>query len=238
MVRLDKFLCDCNMGTRSQVKDAIRRGQVQVNGILEKKADRKIDEACDTITFCGEPCNYRRYAYYMLNKPEGVVSATVDNTADTVLSLLWDVTDKNLFPVGRLDKDTTGLLLITNDGDLAHRMLSPRKHVDKTYLVGLRDPLSADATDQLTKGVDIGDEELTLPAKVEIIDAKDSTTPQILLTIREGRFHQVKRMLQAVENQVLTLKRVSFGPLCLDDTLKPGDYRELTSEEVMACMKC
>ncbi len=233
MVRLDKFLCDCNKGSRNQVKDAIRAGQVTVNGMTEKKADCKINENADRITFQGQLCQYRKFAYYMLNKPQGVVSATLDNTADTVLSLLIGVEDKDLFPVGRLDKDTTGLLLITNDGELAHRMLSPKKHVNKTYLVSMREPLSTESVDKLERGVDIGDADLTLPALVEVLN--DS---EILLTIHEGRFHQVKRMLHAVGNEVVSLKRISFGPLSLDESLMTGAYRELTVEEVAACMKC
>lgn len=227
MVRLDKFLCDCNIGTRSQVKDWIRHGQVIVNGVPAKKPEIKINEATDQVTFRGEPCVYKKYAYYLLNKPQGVVSATTDNTADTVLSLLKGVKEKDLFPVGRLDKDTTGLLLITNDGELAHRMLSPRKHVDKTYLVGIKTPLSQDDISRLETGVDIGEEQPTLPAKVQIMDEH-----RLLLTIHEGRFHQVKRMLQAVDNEVCTLQRISFGPLQLDSSLKEGDFRELTPQEL------
>ena len=227
MVRLDKFLCDCNIGTRSQVKDLIRKGQVSVNHQTVKKADQKISEDNDLVTVQGMPVQYRKYAYYMLNKPTGVVSATQDNTAQTVLELLKGVTDKELFPVGRLDKDTTGFLLITNDGDLAHRLLSPKKHVDKQYLVTIEHPLTEEEKVSLCTGVDIGDEEKTLPAALEILS--DS---QILLTIQEGRFHQVKRMLKAVQNEVLALKRVSFGPLLLDDSLEEGCFRPLTEEEI------
>ncbi len=239
MTRLDKYLCDCNAGTRSQVKDFIKYGQVTVNGIIVKKSDIKIDEANDIVTLRGEVCTCRKYAYYMLYKPAGVVSATNDNTADTVLSLLKGVKDKNLFPVGRLDKDTTGLLLITNDGELSHRMLSPKKHVDKTYLVGIRNPLTKEDKERLEQGVDIGDDKITLPAKVAFpAPACTEEQEQILLTIHEGRFHQVKRMLKAVGNEVITLKRVSFGPLTLDSSLSPGEYRELTMQEVELCMKC
>ena len=227
MVRLDKFLCDCNIGTRSQVKDFIRLGQVTVNGQVMKKADFKVDENTDSVTFRGEPCGYRRFAYYMLHKPAGVVSATVDNTADTVLSLLRNVKDKDLFPVGRLDKDTTGLLLVTNDGELAHRLLSPKKHVDKSYLTQIAKPLDENAIRMLSEGVNIGDEEPTLPAKVQILDEN-----YIILTIHEGRFHQVKRMLRAVDNEVLSLKRISFGPLTLPEELAPGEFRELTQDEL------
>ena len=227
MVRLDKFLCDCNLGTRSQVKDWVRRGQVTVNGQTVKKSDVKIDEDADIVAFRGERCGYRRFAYYMLHKPAGVVSATVDNTADTVLSLLKGVKDKELFPVGRLDKDTTGLLLITNDGELAHKLLSPKKHVDKSYLTEIRAPLSEADILKLTEGVDIGEEALTLPARVQVLDVS-----HIILTIHEGKFHQVKRMLKAVDNEVLSLKRISFGPLQLDEDLAPGAFRELTQQEI------
>lgn len=229
MVRLDKFLCDCRIGTRSQVKDAIRQGLVSVNGSIIKKADIKIEENKDTVALRGQPLSYRRYAYYMLHKPAGVVSATMDNTAPTVLSLLKEVTDKDLFPAGRLDKDTTGLILLTNDGELAHRLLSPKKHVDKTYLVGLRMPLKEEDIHRLEAGVSIGEEELTLPARVQVLE-----DCLILLTIQEGRFHQVKRMLKAVDNEVISLKRISFGPLTLDESLAPGQYRELTDAEISA----
>ena len=203
-MRLDKFLCDNNIGTRSQVKEYIKKGQVTVNDQIIKKPETKVNEETDTVVCQGQPIHYRKYVYYMLNKPEGVVSATNDNTAPTVVSLLTVPEQKDLFPVGRLDKDTTGLLLLTNDGALAHDLLSPKKHVDKTYLVKPEKPLSA----RLTENGDL------------------------LLTIHEGRFHQVKRMLQAVDNQVLTLERVSFGPLSLDLSLKRGEYRALTEEEI------
>ena len=179
----------------------------------------------------GQPIHYRKYVYYMLNKPEGVVSATNDNTAPTVVSLLTVPEQKDLFPVGRLDKDTTGLLLLTNDGALAHDLLSPKKHVDKTYLVKPEKPLSAEDIHRLENGLDIGDEKKTLPAMLEIL-ASEPETSEIRITIHEGRFHQVKRMLQAVDNQVLTLERVSFGPLSLDLSLQRGEYRALTEEEI------
>lgn len=229
MIRLDKFLCDMNMGTRSQVKEFIRRGQVSVNGAVVKKPELKIQEDSDEVICQGQPCSYRRYAYYMLNKPAGVVSACRDNTADTVLDLLKGVRDRELFPAGRLDKDTQGLLLITNDGELAHRLLSPRHHVDKTYRVTLRQPLDPEALRRLEEGVDIGDEAPTLPARARLL-----SDTELILTIQEGRFHQVKRMLLAVGNEVAALKRESFGPLVLDPALGPGEFRELTGDEVAA----
>lgn len=226
-MRLDKLLCEMNIGARSQVKDFIRCGLVTVNGCVADRPEYKVDEQKDRITFRGEVLLYRKFVYYMLNKPAGVVSATRDNLSQTVLELLTGVKEKDLFPVGRLDKDTEGLLLITNDGGLAHRLLSPGKHVDKVYLAGIRAALSEEDIGRLEQGVDIGEEKLSLPAHVEVVDEKT-----ILLTIQEGKFHQVKRMLQAVNNEVVTLKRVAFGPLRLDEGLKPGGYRELTQEEL------
>lgn len=226
-MRLDKFLCDNNIGTRSQVKEYIKKGQVTVNDQIIKKPETKVNEETDTVVCQGQPIHYRKYVYYMLNKPEGVVSATNDNTAPTVVSLLTVPEQKDLFPVGRLDKDTTGLLLLTNDGALAHDLLSPKKHVDKTYLVKPEKPLSAEDIHRLENGLDIGDEKPTAPSKARLTENGD-----LLLTIHEGRFHQVKRMLQAVDNQVLTLGRVSFGPLSLDLSLQRGEYRALTEEEI------
>ena len=228
-MRLDKFLCDNNIGTRSQVKESIKKGQVTVNGQTVKKPETKVNEDIDTVTFQGQKVNYRKYVYYMLNKPEGVVSATNDNTAPTVVSLLAVPEQKDLFPVGRLDKDTTGLLLLTNDGALAHDLLSPKTHVDKTYLVKPEKPLSEEDIHRLESGLDIGDDKPTAPAKAELTENGD-----LLLTIHEGRFHQVKRMLQAIGNQVLALERVRFGSLSLDSSLQRGEYRALTEAELQA----
>ena len=232
MMRLDKFLVAMELGTRSEVKNIIKKGSITINGEICKNADYKFDEETCVVCFQGEPLVYKEFQYYMLNKPQGVVSATQDNHDKTVLDLLSDTRKKDLFPVGRLDKDTEGLLLLTNDGPLAHSLLSPKKHVDKTYLVGLRSPISEKDITQLENGVDIGEEKLTLPAKVKVLDPL-----QIELTIHEGKFHQVKRMLQAVSNQVTYLKRISFGSLSLDSSLKPGEYRELTDEEVQLLKK-
>lgn len=229
-MRLDKFLCEMNIGSRSQVKTYVKQGQVTVNGVTAKNADRKIDESKDIVTYNGEVLRYQKYHYYMLNKPQGVVSATQDNVSKTVLDLLPYEKRKNISPVGRLDKDTEGFLLLTDDGDLAHRLLAPAKHVDKRYLVQLTSPLSDAACKALEKGVDIGEDSLTQPARVERLSDTES---QILLTIHEGKFHQVKRMLKAVGNEVTALKRVNFGALALDENLKPGEYRELTNEEVI-----
>ncbi|MCI5954101.1 MAG: rRNA pseudouridine synthase [Lachnospiraceae bacterium] len=227
-MRLDKFLCEMNLGTRSKVKENIKKGQVRVNDIVVKNPDFQINENTDVVCFQGQKINYRKFVYYMLNKPQGVVSATHDNTAGTVIELLKaEDRRKDVFPVGRLDKDTEGFLLLTNDGELAHNLLSPKKHVDKTYLVTLEHEATAKDLIMLETGVDIGEDKPTLPAKV--VRAGDR---KILLTIHEGKFHQVKRMLQAVGNHVLSLQRISFGGLLLDTCLSPGEYRELTENEV------
>lgn len=232
-MRLDKFLCEMKIGSRSQVKTYIRQGMVTVNGKVVSQAETKVEELSDEICFQGQPIRYCKYVYYMLHKPEGVVSATRDDTDQTVVSLLGSCQREDIFPVGRLDKDTTGLLLLTNDGDLAHQMLSPKKHVDKTYLVTVAHPLTKEDIDKLEQGVDIGDKKPTMPARIKFPKNAEGKSPvELLLTIREGRFHQIKRMLQAVGNQVTQLKRVSFGGLVLDEGLKPGEYRALTEEEI------
>lgn len=226
-MRLDKFLCEMNVGTRSQVKTFVRQGLVTVNGLVAGDCGKKVDEEMDRVAFRGQLLGYSKYVYYMLNKPAGTVSATRDNTAPTAVSLLGKEQRTDLFPVGRLDKDATGLLLLTNDGDLAHRLLSPKYHVDKTYEVTMAHELTAADVAALEQGLDIGEDQFTLPAKVKILEEK-----RIYLTLHEGKFHQVKRMLKAVENQVTALKRVSFGGLTLDDCLAPGEYRQLRPEEL------
>lgn len=227
-MRLDKFLCEMNIGTRSRVKDFIRHGEITVNGRPVRETDFKIDESSDEICFQGRPLSYRKFYYFMLNKPMGVVSATQDSTSRTVTELLQPEDRRpDLFPVGRLDKDTEGLLLLTNDGELAHRLLAPKKHVDKTYLVTMEQELQDSDILRLEQGVDIGEDRPTLPARVQRLEDK-----KILLTIHEGKFHQVKRMLRAVNNRVTALKRVSFGGLNLDEGLRSGEYRALTEGEV------
>lgn len=227
MIRLDKFLCEMEIGTRSQVKDMVKKGMISVNGEVIKKADYKFDETTAKVMVNGKEISYQKFFYYMLNKPAGVVSATTDHLDKTVLDLLKDAPGKELFPVGRLDKDTEGLLLITNDGELSHNLLSPKKHVDKTYLVKALEPVTREMIKSLEQGVDIGEEKLTLPARVNPIGEKE-----IELTITEGKFHQVKRMLKAVGNEVVYLKRLSMGSLKLDETLELGKYRALYEEEI------
>lgn len=227
MIRIDKYLSDMSIGSRSEIKEYIRKKLITVDGVVVTDPGMKISED-SAVTFKGEPLQYKQFRYYMINKPQGVVSATKDNIDTTVMDLLKGVNTRDMFPVGRLDKDTEGLLIITNDGELSHRLLSPRSHVDKCYLVQLMHSITADDIKSLSKGVDIGDDTLTLPAKVEAIAAD-----RIYLTITEGRYHQVKRMLEAVGNKVVFLKRVSFGPLELDSDLAPGQYRELDDSEII-----
>lgn len=226
-MRLDKFLCDCEIGTRSEVKQYIKKGRVRINDNPVKDSSVKITLGEDIVKFDDTELFYARYRYYMLNKPKGVVSATKDGLSDTVVELLQGEITKDLFPVGRLDKDTTGLLLITNDGKLAHNLLSPKKHVDKTYFATVDKELSEEEMKAFEEGLDIGDDKPTLPAKI----CKE-TALEYRVTIHEGRYHQVKRMFEVFKSTVTELKRTSFGPLCLDDSLNEGDYRPLTDEEI------
>lgn len=232
MMRLDKYLAEMGVGTRQEVKKQIRQGKVTVNGTVVKTADTKIDETCDEVTIGGLNISYVSYEYYMLNKPGGVVSATEDRRDTTVIDLIKDKKRKDLFPVGRLDKDTEGLLLITNDGDLAHRLLAPKKHVDKVYYAKIDGMVTEEDVKRFAEGIDIGaeEEEMTRPAKLDIM--KSAEESEIRLTIHEGKFHQVKRMFLAVGKEVTYLKRERMGTLCLDENLKPGEYRLLTEEEI------
>ena len=228
-IRLDKFLADMGLGTRSEVKKEIHKGQVRVNGIPERSPEYKLDIQKDLVEVNGRQISYAQQEYYMLNKPAGVVSATEDKKDMTVLDLIQEKQRKDLFPVGRLDKDTEGLLLITNDGLLAHQLLSPKNHVKKTYFVRVENPVSPEDIKILEEGVDIGEEKRTLPAEISCLSPEKNS---LCLTIKEGKFHQIKRMFQAVDNKVLYLKRLSMGSLTLDETLAPGEYRPLTKEEI------
>ena len=232
-IRLDKYLAEMGLGTRSQIKEAARKGRIRVNGVTEKGAEKKIDPDSDTVLFDGQEITYVRMEYYLLNKPQGVVSATEDTLHKTVLDLIDGKRKKELFPVGRLDIDTEGLLLITNDGDLAHRLLSPRHHVDKVYYAVVDGELPEDAPQQFKKGITLEDGMVTMPAGLEIKEAGKGTA-QVLVTIQEGKFHQVKRMFQAMGCRVTYLKRLSMGPLRLDEGLRPGESRPLIEEEVQA----
>lgn len=229
-MRLDKFLAEAGIGSRSQVKTYIKKGIVTINDEIIKKPEQKVELEKDVVKINNEIVEYVAFEYYMLNKPEGVVSATKDNLSETVVELIKDKKREDLFPVGRLDKDTQGLLIITNDGELSHNMLSPRKHVDKTYYATIDGMVTKEDAELFLQGVDIGDEKLTMPADLEILSSADVS--EIKLTIREGRFHQVKRMFETVGKKVLFLKRIEMGGLKLDESLKPGEYRKLTKDEI------
>ena len=225
-MRLDKFLCEAGAGSRSEVKQLLKKGVVTVNGMVEKAADKKVEET-DRISLRGRELSYAKFRYYLLHKPAGLITATEDKYAPTVMGLLQGMDTRGLFPVGRLDKDTEGLLLLTNDGELAHLLLSPKRHVDKTYQVTVERSLTQEEISRLEQGLDIGEEHLTLPARVSV-----GTGSIIYITVHEGKFHQIKHMLQAVDNRVLALKRTEFACLQLDENLKPGEYRALTETEI------
>jgi len=230
-LRLDKYLADMGIGTRSELKVWIRNGRIKINGVICNKPETKVSLDSDVICYDEVKINYVDYVYYMLHKPTGVVSATMDNVNKTVLDLIEDKQGKDLFPVGRLDKDTEGLLLITNDGDLAHQLLSPKKHVDKVYYAKVTGKVTEEDQIAFATGIDIGEDDLTLPAKLTILKT-DEEESEIELTIQEGKFHQVKRMFEAVEKEVIYLKRMSMGSLVLDPSLELGEYRDLTEDEV------
>lgn len=237
--RLDKYLADAGIGTRSEVKNYIKKGFVTVNGELAKKPDVKVSPEMDTVLFQNEPIQLAQYEYYILNKPAGYVSATKDNSAPTVLSLI-ESNRKDLFPVGRLDKDTEGLLLITNDGVLSHKLLSPKRHVDKTYYAVTEGIVTSDDVVAFEKGLEIGDEDLdvAMPAKliIEHIDSEQGIS-HVNVVIHEGKFHQVKRMFQAVGKKVTYLKRIAFGPISLPSDLPLGEHRMLTADEIKMLQK-
>lgn len=230
MMRLDKYLCEMNVGTRSEVKKYIRQGRVMVDGKKTVKPEEKIDEYSQQVCIDNRRIGYEAFEYYMLYKPAGVVSATTDKTDKTVLDLITDKKRKDLFPVGRLDKDTEGLLLITNDGEMAHRLLAPKKHVDKVYYAKVAGKVTEKEVKLFSEGLSIGNDEYAKPSVLKIL--KSGEISEIELTIQEGKFHQVKRMFNTVGMEVIYLKRISMGTLILDESLKKGEYRRLTEKEV------
>lgn len=230
MIRLDKYLSDMGIGTRAEVKKYIRQGRVKLDDQVIKTPEIKLDEKIQHVFVDGQAVTYEEYEYYMLHKPAGVVSATTDVKDKTVIDLITDSKRKDLFPVGRLDKDTEGLLLITNDGDMAHRLLAPKKHVDKVYYAKVAGIVTQEDVEIFKKGMEIGKGEVAKPSILKIIYSGEVS--EIELTIQEGKFHQVKRMFHSVGKEVLYLKRISMGSLKLDSTLPKGAYRMLTREEV------
>lgn len=230
MVRLDKFLSEMGVGTRSEVKKILRSKQVTVNGDTVTKPETKIDTENDAVCYRNSRISYQKYEYYIFNKPAGCVSATEDNLHRTVMDYITDAVHDDLFPVGRLDIDTEGLLLITNDGALAHELLSPAKHVEKTYYARIDGVVTENDVNQFKNGVDIGEDKLTKPGKLVVL--KSEPISEIELTITEGKFHQVKRMFEAVGKKVIYLKRISMGPLKLPQDLAPGEHRALIQAEL------
>lgn len=257
LIRLDKFLADTGQGTRSEVKQKLKQGRVKVNEEIVKKPETKINPDMDKISIDGKSLHFQQFQYYMLHKPAGVVSATKDERDKTVIQLIAEDKRRDLFPVGRLDKDTEGLLVITNDGVLANNLLAPGKHVEKTYYADIEGLVTDDTVVSFMEGLDIGDEAPTLPAKLVILETDSrkndggknaveqvgvnngeskasENTPEskVEITITEGRYHQVKRMFRAVGMRVKYLKRISMGELKLDSELGLGEYRRLTEEEI------
>lgn len=230
-MRLDRFLAECGTGTRTEVKKFIRSGAITVNGKTATKADIHIDPETDIVTAFGQELNYREFVYLMLNKPQGYLSATRDGRTPTVMALVpEEYLHFETFPVGRLDIDTEGFLLMTNDGDLAHRLLSPKKHIPKTYVAQIQKPICQKDVDAFRGGVVLDDGYKTLPAELKSISDTEPYMAEIV--IHEGKFHQVKRMFEAVDNKVLFLKRTKMNRLPLDESLELGEMRELTAEEM------
>ncbi|GGG55879.1 pseudouridine synthase [Paenibacillus radicis (ex Gao et al. 2016)] len=235
-MRLDKLLAHTGYGSRSEIKKLVKQGVIQVDGKTAKDSGLTVDPEQQEIKVDGEIVVYREFIYLMLNKPPGVISATEDRRERTVIDLL-EIDDqvREPFPVGRLDKDTVGLLLLTNDGQLAHELLSPRKHVPKTYEARVEGDVGTSDQEAFTAGVTLDDGYVTMPAEL-VINGKEQTdngiVSSISLTITEGKFHQVKRMFESVGKKVVHLKRISMGPLALDEQLEEGSYRELTEEEL------
>ena len=232
-MRLDKFLVACAVGSRTEVKNLLKAGRVTVNGKKEKSAKLQIDEETDEICFDGQKLDYEEFVYYMMNKPQGVISATEDPKHKTVLDLLDDYAHaKEVFPVGRLDIDTHGLLLLTNDGKLAHALLSPKRHVDKTYLAQVNGVMTDADVETFAQGIPLKDFTCQ-PAKLELVSIdteKDQSLVQV--TIAEGKFHQVKRMVAYCGKEVVDLQRLTMGTLTLDEDLKRGEWRRLSKEEL------
>ncbi|MED4353896.1 pseudouridine synthase [Schinkia azotoformans] len=233
-MRIDKLLANTGYGSRKEVKKLLKTGAVQINDTVVKDPQTHLDPETDQVTVHGEIVVYREFIYLMMNKPDGVISATEDDREETVIDLL-EMEDQiyEPFPVGRLDKDTVGLLLLTNDGQLAHQLLSPKKHVPKTYYAKIAGLVTEKDIEAFKRGVTLDDGYITKPAKLVILSTnEEENRSEIELTIMEGKFHQVKRMFEAVNKKVTFLMRIKMGPLSLDESLKPGEYRELDDEEV------
>lgn len=217
------------IATRTESSKAARQGMILVNGVAVKKADIHINPEKDIIVYCGRTIEYRKYTYILMNKPDGVVSATEDGRDKTVIDLLPEELQKlNLFPCGRLDKHTLGLVMLTDDGDLAHRLLSPKHHVKKKYYFESKFPLTDEEIAYLEKGATLEDGYITKPSEIELSESRQSG----YITLVEGKYHQIKRMLESVDNKITYLERITFGPLVLDENLARGQWRFLTENEI------
>ncbi|HBE76681.1 MAG TPA: 16S rRNA pseudouridine(516) synthase [Firmicutes bacterium] len=235
-LRLDRYLANMGCGSRSAVKKLLRAGQVTVNDQIIRDDGYRVAELQDKVTCWGEVIRYREFIYLMLNKPAGVISATDDDRERTVLDLLDPkYRNKGIFPVGRLDKDTEGLLVLTNNGELGHQLLTPRKHVPKYYLARVTGAVGPDDFAAFRDGVLLDDGYRTLPAELELLQSGELSEVRVI--IHEGKFHQIKRMFQALDKKVVYLKRIAMGELCLDPALELGEYRELSDEEIAILMR-
>lgn len=231
ILRLDKMLADCGLGTRSDVKKLIKQGKVSVDGIIVKKAETKINTKINSVIFNGNKILYEKYIYLVMNKPPGVISATEDRKEKTVIDLLEEkYKNTELFPVGRLDKDTVGLLILTNDGAFAHNTLSPKKHIEKEYYAVVNGEVTLKDVELFKNGIKIDGGDICKSASLNIIKSSQKFS-EITIKITEGKFHQIKRMFKAINKEVIFLKRVAFGELKLDNSLKEGEYRPLTDDE-------
>lgn len=229
-MRLDKYLSEMGIASRREIKEYGKKGRIKVNDNPVKSTDYKIDADIDKIEFDGKIVRYEQFEYYMLNKPAGTVSATVDNNDKTVIDLIESNRKKDLFPVGRLDKDTVGLLIITNDGELSHNLLSPVKHVDKTYFARVEGRINETHINKFKEGIILKDGTVTKPAELKIV--KSGEISEVEITIHERKYHQIKRMVASTGRKVIYLKRLSMGGLKLDESLKEGEYRRLDDIEV------
>lgn len=241
-MRLDRFLANSGVGTRKETKEILKKRKIKVNDSIIIDGSVHIDENKDIIKYEDKVISYKPFVYVMMNKPDGVISATEDREHKTVIELLGnDYRTYSMFPVGRLDIDTEGLLILTNDGMLTHNLLAPNKHVNKKYYVELKNPVSQFDIEKLEKGIELENGFITKDAKIEVIENADipinkktgeRTVSKAYITITEGKYHQVKRMFKAVDNKVIYLKRIQMGKLKLDEKLKTGEYRELTENEI------
>ena len=232
MERLDKVISNLGYGSRKEIKQLARKGLIEVDGEIIKDSGYSVDPEKSIIKVNGEEIFYRKYIYLMMNKPAGVVSATFDNRDETVIDLLEiDHQAFEPFPVGRLDKDTVGLLFLTNDGELNHRLISPKWHVDKVYYAKIDKAVGENDIKAFKAGIKLDDGYFCKEGKLEIINSSEEGS-EVLVTIQEGKFHQVKRMFQALGKEVIYLKRIKFGGISLDEDLEEGEYRELTEKEL------